>query len=100
MLRSEWSESRMKSSAGHGAMVAVCRLAICAVMAVLFVSSAVAQGTSEFTLNPQPFNPDAVAPSGVSSSQIVVGLPDPSSPGVSVQLSCQVTGQQGATSPP
>jgi len=81
-------------------MIAVCRLAACALLAVLFASSAVAQGTSEFTLAPQPFSPDAVAPSGVSSAQIVVGLPDPSSPSVSVNLSCQVTGQQGATSPP
>ena len=90
----------MKSTAGHGAMAVVCRLAACVCMAIVFASAAVAQGTSEFTLSAQSFSPDAVAPSGVSSSEIIVGLPTPTSPGVTVNLSCQVTGQQAATSPP
>ena len=66
----------------------------------MFASTAVAQGTSEFTLTAESFSPNAVAPSGVSSAEIIVGLPTPSSPGVTVNLSCQVTGQPGATNPP
>jgi len=69
-------------------------------MAVLFASVALGQGTSEFTLSAESFSPGAVAPSGVSSAEIIVGLPTPSSPGVTVNLSCQVTAQQTATNPP
>lgn len=78
----------------------VCQLAACACMAVIFASAAAGQGTSEFTLSAQSFSPDAVAPSGVSSSEIIVGLPTPSSPSVTVNLTCQVTGQSVATNPP
>jgi hypothetical protein len=58
------------------------------------------QGTSEFTLSAASFNPAAVAPSGVAASQITVGFPAGSSTSVTVNLSCQVTSQQTATSPP
>jgi hypothetical protein len=68
-------------------------------MSAILASAAAAQGTSEFTLSAQSFNPDAVAPSGVASSQITVGQPT-GSPSVTVGLSCQVTGQQAAVSPP
>jgi hypothetical protein len=81
-------------------MRAACRLAVWAVIAAILASVAAAQGTSEFTLSALPFDPDAVAPSGVSSSSIAVGLPSNTSPSVTVTLTCQVTGQQGTTSPP
>ncbi len=68
------------------------------VLASGLTPAAAAQGTSEFTLQLSSFSPDAVAPSGVSSSLIQIG----SVSGFSgtVQLSCQVTSQQVATDPP
>jgi len=83
----------MKSAAGPRALAAACLLAFCVVLAGL-PTAAQAQGTSEFTLQAASFNPVAVAPSGVSSSAIVIGLPSPSSSSVAVNLSCQVTSQQ------
>ena len=100
MLRSEWSESRVKSIAGHRGLTAVCRLAACCLLLGVCATSARAQGTSEFTLTADPFSPDAVAPSGVSSSQLTVGLPTGSSTNVTVNLTCQVSAPQGATNPP
>lgn len=99
MLRSEWFESRVKSAAGLGRLAVPCLLAA-GLFAVFACTSALAQGTSEFTLTAASFDPDALAPSGVSSSAIVVGLPTPSSPSVTVNLTCQVTSQQAATDSP
>ena len=99
MLRSEWFESRVKSAAGLGRLAVPCLLAA-GLFAVFACTSALAQGTSEFTLTAASFDPDALAPSGVSSSAIVVGLPTPSSPSVTVNLTCQVTSQQPATDTP
>jgi hypothetical protein len=96
MLRSEWSDSKVKSMAGHRGFAVVCLLAASLVFAL--TPAAVAQGTSEFTLQPGSFNPDAVAPSGVSSSLIQVGSVNGFSG--TVNLSCQVTSQQAATDPP
>jgi len=80
-------------------MAAVWLMAACAFLAATFTPSAMAQGTSEFTLTAGSFSPDAVAPSGVSSSLVTIGVPT-SSPSVTVNLSCQVTAQQAATDPP
>jgi len=99
MLRSEWSESGVKSTAGHRGLALVCLLAVCLVFASALTPAAVAQGgTSEFTLQAASFDPDAVAPSGVSSSLIEVGSVNGFSG--TVNLSCQVTSQQAATNPP
>lgn len=97
MLRSEWSESRGKSSVGPRRLGALCLLASCIVVAGLS-GAARAQGTSEFTLQAASFNPDAVAPSGVSSSTITIGSVNNTN--VAVNLTCQVTSQQPATSAP
>ena len=98
MLRSEWSESRVKSTAGHSGFAVVCLLAASLVLASALTPAAAAQGTSEFTLQPSSFSPVAVAPSGVSSSSIQVGSVNGFSG--TVQLSCAVTSQQVATDPP
>jgi len=98
MLRSEKSESRVKSTAGHSGFAVVCLLAASLVLASALIPAAAAQGTSEFTLEPSSFSPDAVAPSGVSSSLIQIGSVNGFSG--TVQLSCSVTSQQAATDPP
>jgi hypothetical protein len=73
---------------------ALCLLAVC----LLFVPAAVAQGTSEFTLNTTSLDPQAVAPGGTSSTSISVGAVGGFSG--TVNLSCQVTSNQITTSPP
>jgi hypothetical protein len=98
MLRSEWSKSKLKSIFGHHGIAALCLMAAGFALACSLAPVAVAQGTSEFTLQPGSFNPDAVAPSGVSSSLIEVGSVNGFSG--TVNLSCQVTSQQVATDPP
>ena len=99
MLRSEWIESKLKSLAGHRGIATLCLVAAAFALACTFAPVAAAQGgTSEFTLSPASFNPDAVAPSGVSSSLIQVGSVNGFSG--TVNLSCQVTSQQAATDPP
>jgi hypothetical protein len=99
MLRSEWIESKLKSTAVHRGIATLCLMAAAFALAFPFAPVAVAQGgTSEFTLSPGSFNPDAVAPSGVSSSLIQVGSVNGFSG--TVNLSCQVTSQQAATDPP
>ena len=96
MLRSKWSESKLKSTFGHHGVVALCLMAAAF---ACFAPAALAQGgTSEFTLEPASFNPDAVAPGGVSSSLIQVGAVNGFSG--TVNLTCQVTSQQVATDPP
>ena len=98
MLRSEWIESKLKSTFGHHGIAALCLMAA-AFAFTCFAPAALAQGgTSEFTLTPSSFNPDALAPSGVSSSLIQVGSVNGFSG--TVNLSCQVTSQQVATDPP
>jgi len=98
MLRSEWSESKLKSAFGHHGMAALCLMAA-AFAFPCFAPAALAQGgTSEFTLTPASFDPDAVAPGGVSSSLIQVGSVNGFSG--TVNLTCQVTSQAVATDPP
>src|SRR5260370_36828944 len=98
MLRSEWSESKLKSAFGHHGIAALCLIAA-AFAFTCFAPAALAQGgTSEFTLTPASFDPDAVAPGGVSSSLIQVGSVN----GLSgtVNLTCQVASQAVALDPP
>ena len=93
MLKSEGSEAKLKlwtRSAGI--------LVLCLIAALLLSSAALAQGTTEFTLQPAPFNPDAVAPGGTSSSNIQVGSVNGFTG--SVALSCQVTSPQVTVSTP
>jgi hypothetical protein len=98
MLRSEWSESRLKSSLGHPGVAALCLMAAAFAFAC-FAPAALAQGgTSEFTIDLGSLNPDAVAPGGVSSSLIQVGSVNGFSG--TVNLTCQVTSQAVATDPP
>jgi hypothetical protein len=98
MLRSEWSESKLKSTFGHHGVAALCLMAA-ALAFTCFAPAALAQGgTSEFTIEPGSLNPAAVAPGGVSSSSIQVGSVNGFSG--TVNLSCQVTSQQVATDPP
>ena len=99
MSKSQWSESRVKSVVRPRGLAAACLLAFCVVWAGL-PPGAQAQGTSEFSLQAASFDPVAVAPSGVSSSAIVVGLPSPSSASVTVNLTCQVTSPQPSTDTP
>ena len=89
----------MKSVGGHSGFAAVCLLACCLIFAGLG-PAAMAQGTSEFTLQAASFDPIAVVPSGASSSLITVGYPANSTTSVPVTLSCQVNSQQAATDPP
>ena len=97
MLRSEWFESKLKPTFGHHGVAALWLMAA-AFAFTCFAPAALAQGTSEFTLSPGSFSPDAVAPGGVSSSLIQVGSVNGFSG--TVNLSCQVTSQQVATDPP
>lgn len=98
MLRSEWSESKLKPVFGHHGVAALCLMAA-AFAFPCFAPAARAQGgTSEFTLQPGSFNPDAVAPGGISSSSIQVGSVNGFSG--TVNLTCQATSQQVATDPP
>lgn len=76
----------------------MCLLAASLVLASALIPVAGAQGTSEFTLEASSLDPDAVAPSGVSSSLIQVGSVNGFSG--TVNLSCQVASQQAATDPP
>jgi len=99
MLISGWSESRVKPEVWRKILATVCLLA-CVLMAGIFTAPAMAQGTSEFTLMADSFDPDAVAPSGVSSSTLTLGVPEGSTTRVTVGLSCQVTSQVAAVSPP
>src|SRR5215475_10310608 len=98
MLRSEWSPSRVKSTAGRTALAAAGLWAVFLLAAAPLARAQ--QGTSEFTLSAQSFTPAAVAPSGVASSQMMVGFPAGSYTGFTLNLSCQVTSQQTATSAP
>ena len=101
MLRFEWFESRVKSAGGQRGVAALCRLVSCLLLLLASSLAALAQqGTSEFTLTAASFNPGAVAPSGVASSQLTVGFPAGSNTSVTVNLSCQVSSQQTGTSPP
>ena len=97
MLRSEWFESKVKFKAGHSGMASF-RLALILLSGVISSPFASAQGTSEFTLTANPFDPDAVGPGGVSSSLLQIG----SVSGFSgtVNLSCTVTTAQPTTSMP
>lgn len=98
MLRSEWSESKLKFTFGHHGVAAVCLMAA-ALALTCFAPAALAQGgTSEFTIDPGSLSPDAVAPGGVSSSLIQVGAVSGFSG--TVNLTCQVTSQAVATDPP
>ena len=91
----------VKSTAGPRGLAAACVWAVFLFLAAASTPLALAQqGTSEFTLSAASFSPAAVAPSGVASSQITVGFPAGSNTSVTVNLSCQVTSQQTATSPP
>lgn len=98
MLRSECSESRVSFTAGHRGFAPVCLGAAFVLFTALLTATAFAQGTTEFTLQAASFNPDAVAPSGVSSSLIQVGSVNNFSG--TVNLSCQVISQAGTTTPP
>ena len=98
MLRSQWSKSRRNSESEHSRLVLVCLLAACLALIASLSPGALAQGTTEFTLQAAAFNPDAVAPSGVSSSLIQIGSVNNFSG--SVNLSCQVISQAGTTTPP
>lgn len=75
---------------------------LCLLVALAFTFAlspvASAQGTSEFTLTADSFNPDAVAPGGVSSSLITVGSVNGFSG--TVNLSCQVTSSQQTSDTP
>lgn len=91
----------VKSSAGLRGLAAACVWVVFLFVAAAWTPPALAQqGTSEFTLSAASFTPAAVAPSGVASSEITVGFPAGSNTSVTVNLSCQVTSQQTATSPP
>jgi hypothetical protein len=83
MLNSGRFESKLKTKRTY-VFVVVCLLA-----AMAAVPMASAQGTSEFTLTASSFNPDAIAPSGTSSSIIQVGSVNGFSG--QVALSCQAT---------
>lgn len=96
MLRSEWSESRVKSIFARGRIWALWFIA--ASLAVVFALSSAAQA-QEFTLDASPFSPDAISPSGTASSHIQIG----STTGFTgiVNLSCQVSPSDSSiTDPP
>jgi hypothetical protein len=85
------SKSKFILPTRHTAIAALCLLA--ALMAM--PSSASAQ----FTLQADPLSPDAVPPTGTSSSNITVGTL--SGPNNAVDLTCQVTSTtQGTVDPP
>lgn len=98
MLRSESFESKMKFTAARAAAVCVRLLLALAFMSLGVPVAAAQGGTSEFTLTAASFNPDAVAPGGVSSSLLTVGPVNGFSG--TVNLSCQVTSSQQTTDTP
>ena len=97
MLRSEWFESKVKFKAGRYGLASVW---LALILLFGFISSpfASAQGTSEFTLTANPFDPDAVGPGGVSSSALQIGSVNGFSG--TVNLSCTVTTSQQTTNMP
>ncbi len=98
MLRSEWFESKVKFVGRRQAIASVCLLLATIAFASLSSPFAVAQGTSEFTLTANSFDPAAVGPGGTSSSLIQVGSVNGFSG--TVNLSCQVTTSQQTTDMP
>ena len=92
MFRAEWFESKVKSIIGHRATASLCFIVMISAFFCLSASVAVAQGTSEFTLQAASFSPDAVAPGGTSSSIIQVGSVNGFTG--TVNLSCEVTSTQ------
>jgi hypothetical protein len=81
MLRSEGSDSKWKLRAGRGSLPILCFLIL-----VALIAPAAAQ---DFTLTTSPLSPDAVAPGGVSSTNVSLvagsGFAGP------VTLACTVT---------
>lgn len=98
MLRSQWFESKVKLIGARKTFALFCRLLAAAALTMLLVSFAAAQGTSEFTLTANSFDPDAVGPGGVSSSLLEIGSVNGF--GGTVNLSCTVTTAQPTTSMP
>jgi len=96
MLRTERSESRLKFTMGRGGLAFSCLIAVCVVCGC--APAAVADGTSEFTLQASSFSPDAIAPGGTSASTIEVGSVNGFAG--TVNLSCQVTSSQATVDPP
>jgi len=98
MLRSERFESKVKKIGRGKAVVSFGLVLAMILFAGLCPPLATAQGTSEFTLTANAFNPDAVGPGGVSSSVLEIG----SVSGFSgtVNLSCNVTTAQSTADMP
>ncbi len=88
------TESTMKTKLAHGRRATGCLLAVILALGAI----ATAQGTSEFTLQPSALSPAAVAPGGVSSTNIQVA-PVNGYTGT-VALSCAVTSTITTTDPP
>ena len=99
MSRTERSEFKVGRIAGRGRIAFVCLAALTALLCGLAPAAIAQNGTTEFTLTTASFNPDAVAPGGVSSSLIQVGSVNGFSG--TVNLSCQVSPSDSSiTSPP
>lgn len=94
MLNLTRTESTMKAKPAHSRRAAGCLLAVILALG----ATAVAQGTSEFTLQPSALSPAAVAPGGVSSTNIQVA-PVNGYTGT-VALTCAVTSTITTTDPP
>jgi len=88
------TESTLKTRLGRGAYSAGCLLAALLVMG----AAALGQGTSEFTLQPSALSPAAVAPGGVSSTNIQIGSVNGFTGTVS--LGCQVSSSIATTDTP
>lgn len=85
----QWMRDRLKIGARH-----ITILCVIATLLTLLASAS----AQDFTLSAAPFSPDAVAPGGVSSSNITVGSQNLFTG--TVDLTCQVSSTQTTTSLP
>src|SRR5579872_6367030 len=88
------TESTLKTTLARGTRLAGCLLATL----MLLAAAALGQGTSEFTLQPSSLSPAAVAPGGVSSTNIQIGSVNGFTG--TVTLGCQVSSAITTTDTP
>jgi hypothetical protein len=88
MLKSDGMESKLRLWTRQAGIAVLCALTPFLIRA----PSAIAQGTTEFTLQPGALDPAAIAPGGSSASNITVGSVNGFAG--SVTLGCQITANQ------
>src|SRR5882724_4650218 len=92
MLKSESSKSKLKSRSGHAGVSALCLL----FGVLILIPAAFGQ---DFTLQMDPFPPpDAIDPGGITATNITLAALNGFNG--TVDLTCQITSQPAAPTPP